>query len=59
VEIDEAMLELICWIMLALELMRDCPEYNSRDDNNVREIVALVDFMQGEAKKLIRSAAQL
>jgi hypothetical protein len=54
-ELDEVMLELICWIMSALEVSRECPEYGCRDDD-VPGLIALVDFMQYESKKLIRSA---
>jgi hypothetical protein len=35
---DPALVELVIWIMLALELMRECPEYSELDNNNVRDV---------------------
>ena len=58
-EIDEAMLELICWIMAALEVSRECPQYQSDFRADVPGVIALVDFMQHESKKLIRSVNSL
>ena len=56
---DEAMLRLIFWVLAALEVRRESPEYQNDFGDDVPGLIALVDFMQGESKKLIRSAAQL
>jgi hypothetical protein len=52
VELDDVILEFCLWIMMARELGDECPELRAE----FPDIIEMVDWMQGEAKKIIRSA---
>jgi hypothetical protein len=51
-ELDDVILEFCLWIMAARELEDESPQLRAE----FPDIVELVDWMQGEAKKIIRSA---
>jgi hypothetical protein len=52
VELDDVILEFCLWLMMARELGDECPELRAE----FPDIIELVDFMQYQAKKIIRSA---
>jgi hypothetical protein len=51
-ELDEVILEFCLWLMMARELGDESPELRAEFPN----IIEFVDWMQYEAKKIIRSA---
>jgi hypothetical protein len=54
VELDETILEFCLWLMMARELGDECPELRVE----FPDLIELVDHMQYQSKKIIRSASR-